>query len=129
MNIGSCDVCVPIVVSVPKNIKCLSGVETKVCAVAVGALDKMVARVEFAAVAVESQVNVSPPLIVATSKLPKLSSDHKPGAVTISPDGALFQPEYLEASVTVAPELCDAAVVPCAPLVKPDNVPESSFAV
>ena len=29
----------------------------------------------------------------------------------------------MDASVTVAPELCVAAVVPFAPLVKPDNVP------
>ena len=48
---------VPIVVSVPKNIKCLSGVETNVVAVAVGAFANIVARVEFAAVASEFQLN------------------------------------------------------------------------
>ena len=96
---------VPIVVSVPKNIKCLSGVETNVVAVAVGAFANIAARVEFAAVASEFQLNVSPPLIVAISKLPKLSSDHIHGAVTTSPDGALFQAAKDAASVTVAPEL------------------------
>ena len=120
---------VPIVVSVPKNIKCLSGVETKVVAVAVGAFANIVARVEFAAVASEFQLNVSPPLMVAINKLPKLSRDQIPGAVTTSPDGALFQAAKDAASVTVAQELCAAAVVPCDPLVKPDSVPESSFAV
>jgi hypothetical protein len=55
--------------------------------------------------------------------LPKLSSDQSPGAVTISPDAAAFHAKKLDASVTVAPDECDAAVVPSAPLVKPDNVP------
>ena len=45
---------VPIVVSVPKKTKCRSGVETKVCFAAVGALVTAVARVEVAPVALES---------------------------------------------------------------------------
>ena len=65
---------VPIVVSVPKKIKCRSGVDTKVNSDAVGALATMVALVELAAVAVESQEKVSPLLIVAINKLPKLSN-------------------------------------------------------
>ena len=36
------------VVSVPKNTKCLSGVDTKVCTAAVGALATIVARVDDA---------------------------------------------------------------------------------
>ena len=83
----------------------------------------MVALVLFAPIGSESHSNVSPPNIVAISLLPKLSSDHKPGAVTISPDAAAFHEKKSAASVTVAPELCIAAVVPLAPLVNPDNVP------
>ncbi len=67
---------------------------------AVGALATMVALVELAEVAVESQEKVSPLLIVAINKLPKLSNDHKPGAVTMSPEGALFQAEKEAALVT-----------------------------
>ena len=89
-NMGSCVDFVPIVVSVPKNIKCLSGVDTKLKDDDVGAFDKIVALVDVAPVGSESHVNVSPPNIVATTLLPKLSNDHKPGAVTISPDAAAF---------------------------------------
>jgi len=46
-----------------------------------------------ASVPSELQVKVSPLNIVATKVLPKLSNAHKPGAVTISPDGAAPQPE------------------------------------
>ena len=81
---------VPIVVSVPKNIKCLSGADTKVNEDAVGAFASIVALVPVAPVGSESHVNVSPPNIVATSLLPKLSNDHKPGAVTTSPEAAAF---------------------------------------
>ena len=77
----------------------------------------------FAPVGSESHSNVSPPAIVAISLLPKLSNDHKPGAVTISPDAAEFHAKKAAASVTVAPLECIAAVVPLAPLVNPDNVP------
>ena len=75
----------PIVVSVPKQTKCLSGVETKVNCVAVGAPDTIVALVEVAPVAFEFHSKVAPSEIVAISLLPKLSSDQIPGAVTISP--------------------------------------------
>ena len=50
--------------------------------------------------------------MVAISLLPKLSNDHKPGAVTISPDAAAFHAKKFDASVTVAPDECVAAVVP-----------------
>jgi len=112
---------VPIVVSVPKNIKCLSGVDTKLNAEAVGAPDIILALVDTEPF--ESHSKLSPPLIVAISLLPKLSSDHNPGAVTISPDVAAFHAKKFAASVTVAPLECVAAVVPNAPLVNPDKVP------
>ena len=57
-----------------------------------------------------SHSKLSPPLIVAISLLPKLSKDHKPGAVTISPDAAAFHAKKFDASVTVAPDECVAAV-------------------
>ena len=76
---------VPIVVSVPKATKCRSGVETKVCVVAVGAPDITVARVDVAPAALASHSKVEPSTIVAMSLFPKLSKCHKPGAVTISP--------------------------------------------
>ena len=74
---------VPIVVSVPRNTKCRSGVETKVCLVAVGALAIIVARVDVEPS--ESHSKVAPSTMVAISLFPKLSKCHKPGAVTISP--------------------------------------------
>ena len=118
-NIGSCVDFVPIVVSVPKNIKCLSGVDTKLNSDAVGALDIMVALVSLAAVGFEFHSKLSPPVIVATSLLPKLSSDQIPGAVITSPEAAEFHAKNSDASVTVSPDECDAAVVPFAPLVNP----------
>ena len=96
---------VPIVVSVPKNIKCLSGVDTKLKLDDVGALASIVALVALAVVGSESHSNVSPPDIVAISLLPKLSNDHSPGAVTMSPDAAAFHAKKFDASVTVAPDL------------------------
>ena len=60
-------------------------------ALAVGALVIIVALVLLAPVGLESHSKLSPPLIVATSLLPKLSNDHNPGAVTMSPDAAAFQ--------------------------------------
>ena len=75
----------PIVVSVPKETKCLSGVETNVNCVAVGAPDTIVALVPVAPVAFEFHSKVAPSAIVAISLLPKLSSDQIPGAVTMSP--------------------------------------------
>ena len=76
---------VPIVVSVPKKTKCRSGVETKVCFAAVGALVTAVARVDVAPVALEFHSKVDPSLIVAINLFQKLSRCHKPGAVIISP--------------------------------------------
>ena len=76
---------VPIVVSVPKNTKCLSGVDTKVCTAAVGALATIVALVDVALSASEFHSKVAPSNIVAINLFPKLSKDHRPGAVIISP--------------------------------------------
>jgi len=64
---------VPIVVSVPKATKCRSGVDTKVCVVAVGHPDITVARVDVAPAALESHSKVEPSTMVAISLLPKLS--------------------------------------------------------
>ena len=47
MYMSSCVLVVPIVVSVPINTKCLSGVDTKVCIAAVGALATIVALVDL----------------------------------------------------------------------------------
>ena len=91
----------PTVVSVPKNIKCLSGVDTILNADAVGAFAIILALVETEPF--ESHSKLSPPLIVAISLLPKLSNDHKPGAVTTSPDAAAFHAKKSDASVTVSP--------------------------
>ena len=85
MYMSSCVDVVPIVVSVPKNTKCRSGVDTKVCLVAVGAPDIIVARVDVAPAASESHSKVAPSTMVAISLFPKLSRDHMPGAVIISP--------------------------------------------
>ena len=84
MYISSCVVVVPMVVSVPINTKCLSGVDTKVCIAAVGALATIVALVDVAPAASESHSKVAPSKIVAISLFQKLSKDHRPGAVTIS---------------------------------------------
>ena len=73
------------VVSVPKNNKCLSGEDTKVCLAAVGALATIVALVDVALLASESHSKVAPSTIVAISLFPKLSRCHKPGSVIISP--------------------------------------------
>ena len=50
----------PTVVSVPKNTKCLSGVETKTCLDAVGALAIIVALVDVALVGDESHSKQGP---------------------------------------------------------------------
>ena len=73
------------VVSVPKATKCRSGVDTKVCVVAVGQPDITVARVDVAPAALASHSKEEPSTIVAISLFPKLSRVHRPGAVTISP--------------------------------------------
>ena len=76
---------VPIVVSVPKQTKCLSGVETNVNCVAVGAPDIIVALVDVAPVAFEFHSKVAPSAIVAISLLPKLSHEQIARAFTMSP--------------------------------------------
>ena len=85
MYISSCVEVVPIVVSVPKNTKCLSGVDTKVCIAAVGAFATIVALVDVAPSASESHSKVAPSVMVAINLFQKLSKDHTPGAVIISP--------------------------------------------
>ena len=82
---SSCVEAVPIVVSDPKEIKCLSGVETNVNCDAVGQPLTTVALVEVALSAFEFHSKVEPSEIVAISLFPKLSSDQSPGAVTMSP--------------------------------------------
>ena len=76
-----------------------------------GALVTIVALVFVAPDALASHSKVSPLKIEANSLLPKLSSVHKPGSVIISPDAAAFHAKKLDASVTVAPDECVAAVV------------------
>ena len=85
MYISSCVDVVPIVVSVPKATKCRSGVDTKVCVVAVGHPLITVALVDVALAALASHSKDDPSTIVAISLFPKLSSVQRPGAVTISP--------------------------------------------
>ena len=85
MYISSCVDVVPMVVSVPKKSKCLSGVDTKVCLAAVGALATIVALVDVAPAASESHSKVAPSTMVAISLFPKLSKCHRPGAVITSP--------------------------------------------
>jgi len=80
-----------------------------------------VALVSLAFVGSEFHSKVSPPKIVAIIEFPKLSKDHRPGSVVMSPEVDPFHAKKLDASVTVAPLECDAAVVPLAPLVKPDK--------
>jgi len=52
---------------------------------------------------------------------PKLSNDHIPGSITKSPDAASPHATNSDVFVTVAPELCVAAVVPLTSLVTPVN--------
>jgi hypothetical protein len=122
MNISSCVDLSPIVVSVPKNTKCLSGVDTSICLDAVGALVIIVALEFVASVAAEFHSNTSPSTIKQIALSPKLSIDHIPGSTTKSPDAASPQATKLDVSVIVAPEECDAAVVFLTPLVTPVKV-------
>ena len=78
----------PIVVSVPKNIKCLSGVDTNMSLDAVGAPDIIVALVPTALFASASHSKHSALCINAITLLPKPSILHKPGSITKSPDAA-----------------------------------------
>ena len=76
MNISSCDVVSPVIVSVPKCIKCLVVGDTIVNLDAVGLLVVVKPTVSVAALvvnlfaAVESHVNVLPFAIVATNTVP-----------------------------------------------------------
>ena len=63
---------VPIVVSVPKKTKCLSGVDTIMCLDAVGALDMIVALELVASVAAEFHSNTSPSTIKQIALSPKI---------------------------------------------------------
>ena len=74
----------PIVFSVPKNIKCLSVVETNISLDAVGAPAIIVALVDVALAKSPSHSKADPPTINAISLDPKLSRAHKPGSVTLS---------------------------------------------
>ena len=109
---------VPIVVSVPKCIKCRSRPETKVNTVAVGLLLMAVALVVTPLLGLHS--NDLPFFIVAISTVPKLSNDQLAGSrVTSVAEAALFQATKFVASVTTAASLCAARVDPKAPLVMP----------
>ena len=79
---------VPIVVSVPKNTKCLSGVDTIISLDAVGAPDIIVALVVVAFAAFESHSKTCALCIKAIILSPKLSIDQRPGSITKSPDAA-----------------------------------------
>jgi len=88
MNISSCVDGVPIVVSVPKNTKCLSGVDTIMCLDAVGAPVIIDALVDVAFDKLESQEKTALSCIRQIALSPKLSNDHIPGSRTKSPDAA-----------------------------------------
>ena len=113
---------VPIVVSVPKNTKCLSGVDTIMSLDAVGAPDIIVALVVVAFATFESHSKTCPLCISAIILPPKLSIDQRPGSITRSPDAASPHATKSDVFVIVAPLECDAAVVPLAPRVTPVNV-------
>ena len=115
----------PIVVSVPKNTKCLSGVDTIISLDAVGAPDIIVALVAFALVKSESHSKTCALCINAIILLPKLSIDQRPGSITKSPDAASPQATKSDVFVTVAPSECAALVVPLTALVIPvKSLPE-----
>ena len=107
---SSCVDVVPIVVSVPKCIKCLVVGDMSVIRDAVGLLlvEKLVVLFEALTLNLLAadgfHVNVSPFAIVATNTSPKLSSYHKPGSSVVWFAGkAVPQPLKSVASVTVAP--------------------------
>ena len=106
----------------PKNTKCLSGVDTSMCLDAVGALVIIVALELVASVAAEFHSKHSPSPIKQMALSPKLSMDHIPGSTIKSPDAASPHATKLDELVTVAPAECDAAVVFLTPLVTPVNV-------
>jgi hypothetical protein len=123
---------VPMVVSVPRWIKCLVVGDTNVTLVAVGLLVVAKPDVDVDALVVSlaaidaSHVNVLPFAIVAINTCPKLSSDHSPGSsVTVAALTALPKLVKSVALDTVSPLLCACPLdvpnvaVPRAPLVIP----------
>ena len=100
INISSCVDLSPIVVSVPKNTKCLSGVDTSMCLDAVGALFIIVALESVAFVAAEFHSKHSPSTIKQIALSPKLSIDHIPGSIIKSPDAA--SPHATKSDVSVS---------------------------
>ena len=78
MNNLSCVAVVPMVVSVPNTIKCLSLSDVMVATDAVGAPDNIVDLVDRAAgtACIGLHVKVLPFFTVATNVSPKLSNDH-----------------------------------------------------
>jgi len=129
MNISSCVPTSPIVVSVPKNTKCLSGVDTIMCLDAVGAPVIIAALVSVAFVKLESQENTALSCIKQIALSPKLSSDHIPGSNTKSPDAASPQPIKVVVLVIVAPALWADFVVPPTSLVTPVSSPVAAIPV
>jgi len=83
INIGSWVEGLPIVVSVPKWIKCLSLSDTLVKTVAVGLPATIVARVLTPVPAVGFHEKVCPSLIVAINNSPKLSNDQLPASMVV----------------------------------------------
>ena len=119
INISSCVVVSPIVVSVPKWHKCLVVGDIKVSRDAVGfdAVEKLDVLVDALTVKGDAapafHVNVLPLAIVATSTWPKLSKLHRPGSrVTSDANTPSPQSEKFVASVTAVPVLWDALSVP-----------------
>ena len=113
---------IPIVVSVPKNTKCLSGVDTIMSLDAVGA---PVIIVDLVAVALDASAFHSKTCLLcirAIILLPKLSIDQRPGSIVKSPDAASPHATKSEVFVIVSPSECDAAVVFLTPLVTPVKV-------
>ena len=126
---SSCVPVSPIVVSVPKNTKCLSGVDTNICLDAVGAPVIITALVSVAFVAAEFHSKTALSCIKQIALSPKLSSDHIPGSNTKSPDAASPQPINVVVLVIVAPPLCAAFVVPPTSLVTPVSSPVAAIPV
>ena len=137
INISSCVLGSPIVISVPKWIKCLVVGEIKVVRVAVGlfVVKKVVVVVDALVVNLAAipafQVNVLPFNIVATRTCPKELSDQRPGSnVTVDASTALPNPVKLVAFWTTALVLCawpfdvPGVAVPFVPLVIPKNCVE-----
>ena len=79
---GSCVDVSPIVVSVPKQITCLSGLETIINFVFVGALDTAAATLDAVSIPPEVSHKNNPPSISrANTSSPQLSSAHERNAM------------------------------------------------